>query len=227
MALTVSPYATRLTPDSLSLSAAQNSPLRNPNMSRTVSINMDGLPDYGNDPEQHVDALDIDMVADFGDTMGVGVGVGVGVDMHHFGDDTKPMVDPDLQQVQQQLHHAHQQHKSQHSADATPSSSIMPPPSSSTNPTVVDDMFHSETGLDGGSDDDDDSPVPQQKRRRETQDVPGGFTYVDKDGGDSGRRKIRIEYITDKSRRHITFSKRKAGIMKKVGGSVLRAGCCR
>lgn len=56
---------------------------------------------------------------------------------------------------------------------------------------------------------------PSTKRRRETQDVPGGFTYVDKEG-ETGRRKIRIEYITDKSRRHITFSKRKAGIMKKV-----------
>lgn len=32
----------------------------------------------------------------------------------------------------------------------------------------------------------------------------------------TGRRKIKIEYIEDKSRRHITFSKRKAGIMKKV-----------
>lgn len=32
----------------------------------------------------------------------------------------------------------------------------------------------------------------------------------------SGRRKIQIAYIEDKSRRHITFSKRKAGIMKKV-----------
>lgn len=31
-----------------------------------------------------------------------------------------------------------------------------------------------------------------------------------------GRRKIQIEYISDKSRRHITFSKRKSGIMKKV-----------
>jgi hypothetical protein len=31
-----------------------------------------------------------------------------------------------------------------------------------------------------------------------------------------GRRKIKIEFIDDKSRRHITFSKRKAGIMKKV-----------
>lgn len=32
----------------------------------------------------------------------------------------------------------------------------------------------------------------------------------------TGRRKINIEFIEDKSRRHITFSKRKAGIMKKV-----------
>jgi len=32
----------------------------------------------------------------------------------------------------------------------------------------------------------------------------------------SGRRKIQIEFIEDKSRRHITFSKRKAGIMKKA-----------
>ncbi|KAG0743250.1 hypothetical protein G6F57_000331 [Rhizopus arrhizus] len=31
-----------------------------------------------------------------------------------------------------------------------------------------------------------------------------------------GRKKIKIEYIQDKSRRHITFSKRKAGIMKKA-----------
>lgn len=33
----------------------------------------------------------------------------------------------------------------------------------------------------------------------------------------TGRKKIKIEYIDDKSKRHITFSKRKAGIMKKVG----------
>ena len=30
------------------------------------------------------------------------------------------------------------------------------------------------------------------------------------------RRKIEIKFIQDKSRRHITFSKRKAGIMKKA-----------
>ncbi len=37
------------------------------------------------------------------------------------------------------------------------------------------------------------------------------------------RRKIEIKFIQDKSRRHITFSKRKAGIMKKVRqASILR-----
>lgn len=107
----------------------------------------------------------------------------------------------------------------------------MPQASSSTNPNV-DDMFHAESfdgqTFDDASDEDDggsrpsstltsESPAPAaSKRRRETQDVPGGFTYVNKDAGEAGRRKIRIEYITDKSRRHITFSKRKAGIMKKA-----------
>jgi len=39
----------------------------------------------------------------------------------------------------------------------------------------------------------------------------------DEDGkGGRERRKIEIKFIQDKSRRHITFSKRKAGIMKKV-----------
>eukprot|EP00002_Diphylleia_rotans_P036654 TRINITY_DN80_c0_g4_i1.p1 TRINITY_DN80_c0_g4~~TRINITY_DN80_c0_g4_i1.p1 ORF type:complete len:227 (-),score=30.61 TRINITY_DN80_c0_g4_i1:293-973(-) len=36
------------------------------------------------------------------------------------------------------------------------------------------------------------------------------------DNKKTGRRKILIEFIEDKSRRHITFSKRKAGIMKKA-----------
>ncbi|EGS22811.1 uncharacterized protein CTHT_0012860 [Thermochaetoides thermophila DSM 1495] len=41
----------------------------------------------------------------------------------------------------------------------------------------------------------------------------------DDDEGEKGgreRRKIEIKFIADKSRRHITFSKRKAGIMKKA-----------
>ena len=194
MAPTLSPFTPRFQPSPLSV-PAQSSPSGNPIMSRTVSINMDGLGDYGNDPE-HVDSLGMDMVADFGD---------VGVDMSGFGHSQGAKGHTPVDEM----------HK--HSNMPTPSSSshMHAPPSvgGSTQPPV-DDLFHNETGLEGGSDDDDDSPVP--KRRRETQDVPGGFTYVDKDGGESGRRKIRIEYITDKSRRHITFSKRKAGIMKKV-----------
>jgi hypothetical protein len=55
-------------------------------------------------------------------------------------------------------------------------------------------------------------------------DDSGASAGVEEDDSDgsgmpdkrSGRRKIKIEYINDKSRRHITFSKRKAGIMKKV-----------
>ena len=93
-------------------------------------------------------------------------------------------------------------------------------------------MFKAETGLDDDDDEDGDGEclrlggvirrlptdgdaTPHAKRVRVHADQPGGFTYVDKDG-EAGRRKIRIEYISDKSRRHITFSKRKAGIMKKV-----------
>jgi hypothetical protein len=38
----------------------------------------------------------------------------------------------------------------------------------------------------------------------------------DDEKGGRERRKIDIKFIQDKSRRHITFSKRKAGIMKKV-----------
>lgn len=44
----------------------------------------------------------------------------------------------------------------------------------------------------------------------------GDESETEKPARRSGRRKIKIEYIEDKNRRHITFSKRKAGIMKKV-----------
>lgn len=47
-------------------------------------------------------------------------------------------------------------------------------------------------------------------------DSAGEDSDNDKPARRSGRRKIKIEYIEDKNRRHITFSKRKAGIMKKV-----------
>ncbi|KAG8772649.1 transcription factor of the MADS box [Serendipita sp. 405] len=59
--------------------------------------------------------------------------------------------------------------------------------------------FQHEDGDDDEGDDDDEGG--------------GQKKSVDKK---SGRRKIKIEFINDKSRRHITFSKRKAGIMKKA-----------
>ncbi|CAO3654968.1 unnamed protein product [Mucor hiemalis] len=60
-------------------------------------------------------------------------------------------------------------------------------------PPIVDDSIA--VGGGGEEDDSDGSGIPDKR---------------------SGRRKIKIEYINDKSRRHITFSKRKAGIMKKA-----------
>ncbi|KAG8897353.1 transcription factor of the MADS box, partial [Tulasnella sp. 408] len=53
---------------------------------------------------------------------------------------------------------------------------------------------------DGEGDDDDEDETPARRNTDSTK---------------AGRRKIKIEFIQDKSRRHITFSKRKAGIMKK------------
>ncbi|CAO3644569.1 unnamed protein product [Cunninghamella echinulata] len=50
---------------------------------------------------------------------------------------------------------------------------------------------------DNEEDEDEEEPKPQKRNN-------------------NGRRKIKVEYINDKSRRHITFSKRKAGIMKKA-----------
>ncbi|TIA87752.1 hypothetical protein E3P99_02988 [Wallemia hederae] len=60
---------------------------------------------------------------------------------------------------------------------------------------------------------------PSAQLKFETQ--VGNFEEEGDDDDDSkktkaGRRKINIEYIKDKSRRHITFSKRKNGIMKKA-----------
>ena len=48
----------------------------------------------------------------------------------------------------------------------------------------------------------------------------------DDEKGGKERRKIDIKFIQDKSRRHITFSKRKAGIMKKVSSANFQGGCC-
>lgn len=71
----------------------------------------------------------------------------------------------------------------------------------------------------GEDDDDDDSGRPKKKAKK-TAGRAAGAGAAAAGGGDEerekGRRKIEIEYIQKKEKRHITFSKRKAGIMKKV-----------
>ncbi|RXW24429.1 hypothetical protein EST38_g1424 [Candolleomyces aberdarensis] len=63
---------------------------------------------------------------------------------------------------------------------------------------VGDDAFiNDHDAVDGSGDDDEEEDKPKSDKK-------------------AGRRKIKIEFIQDKSRRHITFSKRKAGIMKKA-----------
>ena len=66
--------------------------------------------------------------------------------------------------------------------------------------------------LQGGDNGNGDYDKASNKRQRPVDDDD------DDDGEGKGRerRKIDIKFIQDKSRRHITFSKRKAGIMKKV-----------
>ncbi|ORX87424.1 SRF-TF-domain-containing protein [Basidiobolus meristosporus CBS 931.73] len=54
------------------------------------------------------------------------------------------------------------------------------------------------------------------KREFEEEEDADSDDSLPKNEKRSGRRKIKIEYIDDKNRRHITFSKRKAGIMKKA-----------
>ena len=67
---------------------------------------------------------------------------------------------------------------------------------------------------------DDLSPVPGDGFIQDSNAVDGAGDEDDDEEGQpkdkKGRRKIKIEFIIEKSRRHITFSKRKAGIMKKV-----------
>src|SRR5204863_273160 len=61
-------------------------------------------------------------------------------------------------------------------------------------PPATDDTFiNDRDAIDHSGDDDEDEEKPKSDKK-------------------AGRRKIKIEFIQDKSRRHITFSKRKAGV---------------
>ncbi|KAI0269747.1 SRF-type transcription factor (DNA-binding and dimerization domain)-domain-containing protein, partial [Gloeopeniophorella convolvens] len=64
-------------------------------------------------------------------------------------------------------------------------------------PPPADQFINDQDANDSAADEDEDDEKPKSDKK-------------------TGRRKIKIEFIQDKSRRHITFSKRKAGIMKKA-----------
>lgn len=61
-------------------------------------------------------------------------------------------------------------------------------------------------------DDEDDEDEGRSKKKRKGPAAAKGKKTAE----DTARRKIEIGYIVKKEKRHITFSKRKAGIMKKV-----------
>ena len=80
------------------------------------------------------------------------------------------------------------------------------------------DIPDSNTGLDQPSPGDDlqGNGVDSRGTKRQRTSMAGDDDDDDDDKGGRERRKIEIKFIQDKSRRHITFSKRKAGIMKKA-----------
>ncbi|KAF5382756.1 hypothetical protein D9615_002892 [Tricholomella constricta] len=82
-----------------------------------------------------------------------------------------------------------------HGSTSAPTDGHPPPPGQA---AVGEDAFINDNdAVDSAGDEDEDDEKPKADKK-------------------AGRRKIKIEFIQDKSRRHITFSKRKAGIMKKA-----------
>ncbi|EAU86081.2 MCMA [Coprinopsis cinerea okayama7 len=82
-----------------------------------------------------------------------------------------------------------------HSGNANPVDQHPPPQSGG--PVPEDAFINDHDAADSAGEEDEDEDKPKSDKK-------------------AGRRKIKIEFIQDKSRRHITFSKRKAGIMKKA-----------
>ena len=79
---------------------------------------------------------------------------------------------------------------------------------------ITDPNQHSPSGLDDATGNGNGAEARGVKRSRVSTAADDDDDDDDKPGRE--RRKIDIKFISDKSRRHITFSKRKAGIMKKV-----------
>lgn len=78
------------------------------------------------------------------------------------------------------------------------------------------DITDPNAGLDHPSPGDDLNGGDSRGIKRPRNSMAADDDDDDDEKGGRERRKIEIKFIADKSRRHITFSKRKAGIMKKV-----------
>ena len=89
-----------------------------------------------------------------------------------------------------------------HSGNSTPADPPQPatqhhpvtPTQGQPTPVTEDGFINDNDAVDSAPDDDDEEEKPNRPADKK-----------------AGRRKIKIEFIQDKSRRHITFSKRKAG----------------
>jgi pheromone receptor transcription factor len=77
-------------------------------------------------------------------------------------------------------------------ANSAPADPNQPPQVAPGQPVTEDAFINDHDAGESGGDDDDDEDKPKEKK--------------------AGRQKIKIEFIQDKSRRHITFSKRKASM---------------
>ncbi|GAA6016762.1 hypothetical protein JCM11491_001798 [Sporobolomyces phaffii] len=96
------------------------------------------------------------------------------------------------------------------------------PPSQPTNQQIFPRPiipFDPNAASDDEDEDDEGVASPRKKRKGAPGAKNGKGSGAEANGAnadDKGRRKIEIEYIQKKEKRHITFSKRKAGIMKKA-----------
>lgn len=80
---------------------------------------------------------------------------------------------------------------------------------------------HDQTNSPSVHDDLDNGAVESRGIKRQRTSAAADDDDDDDEKAGRERRKIEIKFIQDKSRRHITFSKRKAGIMKKVCASFI------
>ena len=81
-------------------------------------------------------------------------------------------------------------------------------------PLIVDETKHYQESLDDDLETDDDN-IPNDDKSNGQDPYEGSAKKIAKKT--RGRVKIKMEFIQNKLRRYTTFSKRKTGIMKKVG----------